>query len=85
VDNAAFAGITSIVNGKVNALWACRLIIAVLLQNFYSNGTKTYEELIAYSRLPGDSQRAPDQEAMSRVLCQAYTVVAHVPARSPER
>ena len=42
--SAAFAGITSIVNGK--ALWAYRLIIAVLLQNFYSNGAKTYEELI---------------------------------------
>ena len=38
--SAAFAGITSIVNGK--ALRAYRLIIAVLLQNFYSNGAKTY-------------------------------------------
>ena len=35
--SAAFAGITSIVNGKAraNALWAYRLITAVLLQNFY--------------------------------------------------
>ena len=45
---AAFAGITSIVNGKANALRAYRLIIAVLLQNVYSNGAKTYEELIVY-------------------------------------
>jgi len=47
---AAFAGITSIVNGKAwtNALWAYRLIIAVLLHNFYSNGAKTYEELNVY-------------------------------------
>ena len=44
----AFAGITSVVNGKANALRAYRLIIAVLLQNFYSNGAKTYEELIVY-------------------------------------
>ena len=48
--SAAFAGITSIVNGKAwtNALRAYRLIIAVLLQNFYSNAAKTYEELIVY-------------------------------------
>ena len=48
--SAAFAGITSIVNGKAwtNALLAYRLIIAVLLHNFYSNGTKTYEELNVY-------------------------------------
>ena len=48
--SAAFAGITSIVNGKAwtSALCAYRLIIAVLLQNFYSNGAKTYEELIVY-------------------------------------
>lgn len=48
--SAAFAGITSIVNGKAwtNALRAYRLIIAVLLQNFFSNGPKTYEELSAY-------------------------------------
>ena len=45
--SAAFAGITSIVNGNTwtNALRAYRLIIAVLLHNFYSNGAKTYEEL----------------------------------------
>ena len=48
--SAAFAGITSIVNGKAwpNALRAYRLIIAVLLQNFYSSGAKTYEELNVY-------------------------------------
>ena len=46
--NAAFAGITSIVNGKANALRAYRIIIAVLLQNFFSNGAKTYEELRVY-------------------------------------
>ena len=46
--NAAFAGTTSIVNRKANALRAYRLIIAVVLQNFYSNGAKTYEELIVY-------------------------------------
>ena len=47
---AAFAGITSIVNGKAwaNALRAYRLIIAVLLQNFYSSGAKTYAELWVY-------------------------------------
>ena len=47
---AAFAGITSIVNGKAwaNALRAYRLIIAVLLQNFYSSGAKTYAELCVY-------------------------------------
>ena len=46
--SAAFAGITSIVKGKAwtNALQAYRLIIAVLLQNFYSNGAKTHEDLI---------------------------------------
>ena len=48
--SAAFAGITSIVNGKawINALRAYHLIIAVLLHNFYSNGAKTYEELNVY-------------------------------------
>ena len=48
--SAAFAGITNIVNGKAwtNALRAYRLIIAVLLHNFYSNGVKTYEELNVY-------------------------------------
>ena len=48
--SAAFAGITSIVNGKAwtNALRAYRLIIAVSLENFFSNGAKTYEELSAY-------------------------------------
>ena len=48
--SAAFAGITSIVNEKAwtNALWAYRLIIAVLLHNVYTNGAKTYEELIVY-------------------------------------
>ena len=48
--SAAFAGITSIVNGKAwtNALRAYRLIMAVLLHNFYSNGAKTYEELNVY-------------------------------------
>ena len=48
--SAAFAGITNIVNGKAwtNALRTYRLIIAVLLHNFYSNGAKTYEELIVY-------------------------------------
>ena len=60
-------------------LRAYRLIIAVLLQNFYSNGAKTYEVLIV---LPGYSRRAPDREAMGELLCQAYTVVAHVPARN---
>ena len=48
--SAAFAVITSIVNGKAwtNALRAYRLIMPVLLHNFYSNGAKTYEELIVY-------------------------------------
>ena len=48
--SAAFAGITSIVNGKAwtNGLRAYLLIIAMLLQNFYSNGAKTYEELNVY-------------------------------------
>ena len=48
--SAAFAGITSIVNGKAwtNALRAYRLIFAVLLHNFYSNGARTYEELNVY-------------------------------------
>ena len=48
--SAAFAGITSIDNGKAwtNALRAYRLTIAVLLHNFYSNGVKTYEELNVY-------------------------------------
>ena len=48
--SAAFAGITSIVNRKAwtNALRAYRLIIAMLLHNFYSNGAKTYEELNVY-------------------------------------
>ena len=52
--SAAFAGITSIVNGKANALRAYRLIIAVLLNNFYSSGTKTYEELIVYLKTAGE-------------------------------
>ena len=45
--SGAFAGITSIVTGKAwaNALWAYCLIIAVLLQNFYLNAPKTYEDL----------------------------------------
>ena len=46
--SAAFSGITSIVNGKANALRVYRLVIAMLLQNLYTNGTKTYEELIVY-------------------------------------
>ena len=48
--SAAFGGITSIVNGKAwtNALRTCRLTIAVLLQGFYSNGAKTYQELSDY-------------------------------------
>ncbi len=48
--SAAFGGITSIMNGKAwtNALRAYRLIIAVLLQSFYSNGCKTYQELTDY-------------------------------------
>ena len=45
--SAAFGCIT---NGKAwtNALWAYRLIIAVLLRSFYSNGAKTYLELSDY-------------------------------------
>lgn len=48
--SAAFFGITSIVNGKAwtKSLWAYRLITAVLLKSFYSNGVKTYEELNVY-------------------------------------
>ena len=48
--DAVFAGITSIVNGKAraNALRAYRLITAVLLQNVYSSGAKTYAELCVY-------------------------------------
>ena len=81
--SAAFAGITSLVNGKTwtNALRAYRLIIAVLLQNFYSNGAKTYEELIVYL----ERAREHPTWRLWVVLCQAYTVVAHVPARRTER
>ena len=48
--SAAFACIDSIVNGKAwtNGLWAYRLILAVLLYNFYPHGAKTYEVLIVY-------------------------------------
>ena len=48
--SAAFGCITSIINGKActNALRAYRLIIAVLLRSFYSNGAKTYQELSDY-------------------------------------
>ena len=48
--DAACACITSKVNGKAraNALRAYRLITAVLLQNFYSSGAKTYAELCVY-------------------------------------
>ena len=42
--SAAFTGITS----QRKCLRAYSLIIAVLLQNFYWNGAKTYEELIVY-------------------------------------
>ena len=43
--------------------------------------------LVQADCLPADSQRAPDRGvgAMGGLLCQAYTVVAHVPARRPER
>ena len=53
--SAAFAGITSIVNGKAwtNGLRAYRLIIAMLLHNFYSNGAKTYEERQPEGTRPG--------------------------------
>ena len=45
--SAAFGCITSIINGKAwtNALRTYRLIIAALLQSFYSNGPKTHQEL----------------------------------------
>ena len=48
--SAAFGCITSITNGKAwtNALRAYRLIIALLLRRFYSNGAKTYQELSDY-------------------------------------
>ena len=47
--SAAFAGITSIVNGKARttALRAYT-VSSLLLQNFFSNDTKTYEELSTY-------------------------------------
>ena len=35
--------------------------------------------------LHGDSQKAHDWEVMGGLLGQAYTVVAHVPARRAER
>ena len=45
-----------IINGKAwtNALRAYRLIIAVLLRNFYSNGAKTYQELSVYLEAAGE-------------------------------
>ena len=48
--SAAFGCISIIINGKAwtNALRAYRLIIAVLLRSFYSNGAKTYQELSDY-------------------------------------
>ena len=35
--------------------------------------------------LLGDGQRAPNRRAMGGLLCQAYIVVSHVPARRAER
>ena len=48
--SAAFGGITGIFNGKAwtKALRADRLIIAVLLESFFSNSAKTYQELSEY-------------------------------------
>ena len=68
--SAVFAGITSTVNGKAwtNALRAYRLIIAVLLHNFYSNGAKTHEELIVYLETP--------REHPTGRLCYAWTALS---------
>ena len=69
---AAFAGISSIVNGKAwaNALQAYRLITAVLLQNFYSSGA---EDICGTVCLPGDSQGTPNWEAMGGLPYQTKT------------
>ena len=82
--NAAFAGITSIVNRKAwtNALRAYRLIIAMLLQNFYSNGAKTYEELNVYLET---AKGHPTGRLWVDCFVKPYTVVSHVPARRAER
>ena len=79
--STAFPGITSIVKEKAwtNALRSYRFIIAVLLQNLYSNSAKTYEEPTVYL------ETAREHPTLGGPLCQAYTVVAHVPVRRAEQ
>lgn len=50
VISAAFSCLAVIVDGKAetNNSRVYRLAIAVLLQSFYSNGTKTHQELSGY-------------------------------------
>ena len=43
------------------------------------------QDTLGAGRLPRDSQRAPDREAVGRLPRQAYTVGAHVPAQRAER
>ena len=47
---AAFGGVTGITTGKswTNALRAYRLVMSVLLQDFFQSGVKTYQELDEY-------------------------------------
>ena len=47
---AAFGGLAGIITGKSwpNALRAYRLITAVLLEDFFESGAKTYQELSEY-------------------------------------
>ena len=45
----ASGGVAGIITGKwTNALRACHLITAVLLQDFFQSGTNTYQELPEY-------------------------------------
>ena len=48
--NAAFGGLAGIITGKSwpNVLRAYRVITTVLLQDFFQNGAKTYQELSEY-------------------------------------
>ena len=69
---AAFAGITSIDNGKAwtNGLRTYRLIIAVLLQNFYSNGAKHMRSWLSTCRQPGSTRpRGYGWTALSSLHC----------------
>ena len=46
---------------------------------------KRHQDILGAERLPRDSQRAPDREAMGGLPRQAYTAGVHVPARRAER